>query len=86
MYDFLEKFIKVALPRTRDFRGINESCVDKEGNLNVGIKDHTVFPEASADAAHTFSLEFTAVMQSPSRAASLAFFKALGMPFKKEEK
>lgn len=86
MYDFLERFIKIALPRTRDFRGINESCVDAQGNLNIGIKDHTVFSESSADAAHTFSLEFTVVMKSPGRAASLVFFKALGLPFKREEK
>lgn len=83
MYDFLERFVKIALPRTRDFRGLEESCVDLNGNLNVGLKDHTVFPEASADAAHTFGLEFTAVMDSPSREASLGFFKTLGVPFRK---
>ena len=62
MYNFLDRFVKIALPRTRDFRGLNESCVDEAGNLNIGLKDHTVFPEASADAAHTFGFEFTVVM------------------------
>ena len=83
MFDFLEKFINVASPRTRDFQGINESCVDKSGNLNIGLKDHTIFPEATADAAHVFSLEFSVIVKSKSRADSLEFFKALGIPFKK---
>ena len=86
MYDFFERFINIALPRTRDFRGVVESSVDGSGNLNVGIKDHTVFPESSADAAHTFGLEFSVVMDTPGRKESLAFFKALGFPFKKLEK
>jgi large subunit ribosomal protein L5 len=81
MYDFLDRFVKIALPRTRDFRGLNESCVDQAGNLNVGIKDHTVFPEASADAAHTFGFEFTVVTNGSNRETSLKFFKALGFPF-----
>lgn len=81
MYDFLDRFVKIALPRTRDFRGLNESCVDDAGNLNIGIKDHTVFPEASADAAHTFGFEFTVVVNGSDRKKSLEFFKALGFPF-----
>ncbi|MEK7174941.1 MAG: 50S ribosomal protein L5 [Patescibacteria group bacterium] len=81
MYDFLDRFIRIALPRTRDFRGLKESCVDKNGNLSVGIKDHTIFPEASADAAHTFGFEFTAVVKGSNRGRSLEFFKLLGFPF-----
>lgn len=86
MYDFLERFVKIALPRTRDFRGLNESCVDNAGNLNIGIKDHTVFSEASADAAHTFGFEFTVVVDGSNREKSLKFFKELGFPFKKENR
>ncbi|MFY9493140.1 MAG: 50S ribosomal protein L5 [Minisyncoccia bacterium] len=84
MYDFLEKFINVALPRTRDFRGLKVSSVDDHGNLNVGIKDHTIFPESSADAAHSFGLEFTAVVTGSDRNKSLEFFKILGFPFEKK--
>ena len=84
MYDFLEGLIKVALPRTRDFRGVKESSVDAGGNLNVGIKDHTVFPEASADAANSFSLEFTVTVFNSDRANSLEFFRTLGFPFEKK--
>ncbi|MBI4120432.1 MAG: 50S ribosomal protein L5 [Parcubacteria group bacterium] len=83
MYDFLGRVINTALPRTRDFRGLAESCVDQEGNLNVGIKDHTVFPETSADAAHTFGLEFTVVVKGSNREKSLEFFKLMGFPFKR---
>lgn len=83
MYDFLEKFVRVALPRTRDFRGLKTSSVDANGNLNVGIKDHTIFPEASADAAHFFSLEFTVVVAGSNQKNSAEFFKALGFPFEK---
>lgn len=81
MYDFLDRFIKIALPRTRDFRGLKESAIDKNGNLNIGIKDHTIFPEASADAAHTFGFEFTAVVRGSNHKNSLEFFKLLGFPF-----
>ncbi|MEK7077519.1 MAG: 50S ribosomal protein L5 [Patescibacteria group bacterium] len=83
MYDFLERFVRVALPRTRDFRGLKISSVDANGNLNVGIKDHTIFPEAAADAAHSFSLEFTAVVAGSNQKNSIEFFKALGFPFEK---
>ncbi len=86
MYDFLERFIKMALPRTRDFRGLKASSVDASGNLNVGIKDHTVFPEASADVAHAFGLEFTASVAGSDRQKSLVFFKTLGFPFEKKNK
>ena len=44
MYAFLEKLINVALPRTKDFRGINPGAVDNVGNLTIGIKEHTIFP------------------------------------------
>lgn len=86
MYDFLDRFVKMALPRTRDFRGLNESSIDESGNLNIGIKDHTVFPEASADAAHTFGFEFTAVVSGSNKEKSLVFLKALGFPFSKSQK
>lgn len=83
MYDFLARVIKIALPRTRDFRGLDESNVDRCGNLTVGIKDHTVFPEASADALHSFGLEFTAVVKTKEWIQAVEFFRVLGFPLKK---
>ena len=47
MYAFLEKLINVALPRTKDFRGLKRSAVDNIGNLTIGIKEHTIFPETA---------------------------------------
>lgn len=82
MYDFLDKAVNVAFPRTRDFRGLNSNGIDEAGNLTIGVKDHTVFPEATADAAHTFSFEFTTVMASSDRKKSLEFFKRLGFPLR----
>lgn len=83
MYDFLERVVNVAFPRTRDFRGLDETKVDANGNFNVGIKDHTIFPEATADASHTFGFEFTAVISGSDKNKSLEFLKKLGFPLKK---
>ncbi len=51
MYDFIERVVNIVLPRTRDFRGIDPKAVDKGGNLNIGIKEHTVFPEISPEVS-----------------------------------
>ncbi len=83
MYDFLEKAVNVAFPRTRDFRGLDETKVDINGNFNVGIKDHTIFSEAAADASHTFGFEFTAVISGSDKKKSLEFLRRLGFPIRK---
>lgn len=84
MYDFLDKVIHIALPRTRDFRGINDSAVDGMGNMTIGIKEHTIFPETSdEDLKDIFGLAVTVVTSAKSREEALAFFRHLGVPFKK---
>jgi large subunit ribosomal protein L5 len=84
MYDFLDKLIHIALPRTRDFRGISETAVDGMGNITIGIKEHTIFPETSdEDLKDVFGLAVTIVTTASSREEALAFFKHLGVPFKK---
>lgn len=84
MYDFLDKLIHIALPRTRDFRGIADSAVDEMGNMTVGIKEHTIFPETSdEDLKDVFGLAVTVVTTAKDRDNALAFFKHLGVPFKK---
>lgn len=86
MYAFLEKLINVAIPRTKDFRGISPSTVDSIGNMTMGIKEHTIFPEtADEDIKDVFGLSVTLVSTAKSRKEGLAFFKLLGIPFKKEE-
>jgi large subunit ribosomal protein L5 len=85
MYAFLEKFLNVALPRTKDFRGIKRSAVDNIGNLTIGIKEHTIFPEtADEDIRDVFGLSITLVSTAKTKEEGLAFFELLGVPFKKE--
>ena len=84
MYAFLEKLINVALPRTKDFRGINPKAVDDIGNLTLGIKEHTIFPEtADEDIKDVFGLAITLVSTAKDKKEGKAFFDLLGVPFKK---
>jgi large subunit ribosomal protein L5 len=86
MYAFLEKLINVALPRTKDFRGINRKAVDSIGNLTIGIKEHTIFPEtADEDIRDVFGMAITIVSSAKTKKEGTAFFELLGVPFKKEE-
>ena len=85
MYSFLEKLINVALPRTKDFRGINRKAVDSIGNLTLGIREHTIFPEtADEDIKDVFGLAITIVSSARDKKEGLAFYELLGVPFKKE--
>ena len=86
MYAFLEKFINVALPRTKDFRGISPGAVDNVGNLTIGIKEHTIFPEtADEDIRDVFGLSVTLVSTAKNKKEGTAFFELIGVPFKKED-
>lgn len=84
MYSFLDKLIHIALPRTRDFRGVSMTGVDAMGNLTIGIKENTIFPETSdEDLKDVFGLAVTIVTTAKSKAEATEFFKYLGIPFKK---
>ena len=84
MYAFLEKFFNIAIPRTKDFRGYNAKSVDDIGNLTLGIKEHTIFPEtADEDIKDVFGLAVTMVSSAKTKAEGTAFFELLGVPFKK---
>ncbi|MFZ2167969.1 MAG: 50S ribosomal protein L5 [Minisyncoccia bacterium] len=81
MYDFIDKVIHIALPRTRDFRGLKASAIDDMGNLTIGIKDNTIFPETSEeDLKDVFGLAVTIVTTAKSREEAEAFFRFIGMP------
>lgn len=83
MQGFLEKLLSVAFPRTKDFRGIAKSAVDEMGNLTVGIKEHTVFPETSdEELKDIFGFAVTVVTTAKNRDEALAFLTHLGFPFK----
>lgn len=84
MYAFLEKLINVAIPRTKDFRGISRNAVDNVGNLTIGIKEHTIFPEtADEDIRDVFGMSITLVSSAKNKKEGAAFFEILGVPFKK---
>ncbi|OGG78172.1 50S ribosomal protein L5 [Candidatus Kaiserbacteria bacterium RIFCSPLOWO2_01_FULL_52_12b] len=81
MYDFLDKLIHIALPRTRDFRGISPKAIDDMGNITIGIKEHTIFPETSdEDLKDVFGFAVTIVTTSHTKAEAEAFFRHLGLP------
>lgn len=85
MFDFLDRFINIALPRTRDFRGISNSIVDGIGNATIGIRENTIFPEmADEDLANVFGLAVTIVTSAKTKPEARAFLSQIGIPFKKE--
>ncbi len=84
MEDFLDKIIHVVLPRSRDFRGIDEKCVDSMGNLTIGFKEHIFFPEISPEKVRVpLGLEVTVVTSAKNREEALELFSLLKVPFKK---
>ncbi len=84
MYQFLEKVIKIVIPRIRDFRGISETCVDFHGNLNIGFSEQTLFPEIEFDKVDKVrGLEVTVVTNARNHEKGKKLFEALGVPFKK---
>ncbi len=83
MYDFLDRLINLALPRTRDFRGLPESAVDQAGNLNIGIKEQIIFPEISHEHVRLiFGLEVAITTNAGSHKKGLELFKLSGFPIK----
>lgn len=83
MYGFLEKLFNAVIPRIRDFRGFSESSVDEMGNLTIGLKEHTVFPEtADEDLKDVFGLAITFTTNAQSKKEAVEFFRAIGFPFK----
>lgn len=85
MWSFLERLINIALPRTKDFRGISLDAVDGMGNYTLGIKEHIVFPETSdEDLKDVFGFAVTIVTNIKTKESAQEFFKQLGFPFKKK--
>lgn len=84
MMDFLNKLINTALPRVRDFRGLDKKAIDEHGNLTVGVKEHIVFPEVSAETSKVnFGVEVTIVPKVQRKDLAMDIYKALGVPLKK---
>jgi large subunit ribosomal protein L5 len=86
MFDFLDKLINIALPRTKDFRGISSNGIDEMGNYTLGIKENTIFPESGdEDLKDVFGLAVTVVTNVKDPKETKAFLTHLGFPFKKVE-
>jgi len=84
MYDFLDRMLNIAMPRIGDFRGLDSKAIDEAGNLSIGFKEHTIFPEISEEEIKMiFGLQAVIVTSAKTRAEALELFKLLGFPFKK---
>jgi len=83
MWDFLTKLVAITLPRVRDFRGLSPSSIDQQGSLNIGFKEHIVFPEIKSDEVEKIhGLEVSVVTSAENQSEGLEIFKLLGFPFK----
>lgn len=83
MYDFLSRLINAALPRTKDFRGIDPKSFDGKGNLTIGIKEHIIFPEMiGEDYRFLFGLEVTVVTTAKKREEGIELLRLIGFPIK----
>lgn len=84
MYEFLDRLITVALPRVRDFRGVNDKSFDGRGNYTMGITEQIVFPEIDIDKVNKImGMDITFVTTARTDAEAYALLKEMGMPFKK---
>jgi len=84
MFAFLEKLIRIIIPRLKDFRGIAEQNIDTAGNLNLGFSEQTIFPEIDFDKIDkSRGLQVTVVTNARDKARGKKLFEVLGIPFKK---
>ena len=85
MYEFLDRLVSIALPRVRDFRGINDKSFDGRGNYTLGVTEQIIFPEMVLDQINKITgMDITFVTTAKTDAEGLALLKALGMPFKNQ--
>jgi large subunit ribosomal protein L5 len=86
MYEFLDRLISVALPRIRDFRGVNEKSFDGKGNYTMGVTEQIIFPEIQIDKVNKImGMDITFVTSSPTDAEAFALLKQFGLPFKNQK-
>jgi large subunit ribosomal protein L5 len=87
MWEFLDRFISTAIPRIRDFRGLNTRSFDGRGNYSIGIKEQMIFPEINYDMVETtHGMDITFVTTTDRDDQGLALMRELGMPFRGDEK
>ena len=85
MYEFMDRFVNVALPRVRDFHGVSNKSFDKDGNYNMGIVEQSIFPELTFEETQTLhGLQITFVISGGKAEYSKALLEKFGIPFEKE--
>ncbi len=83
MFEFLDRLVNLALPRTRDFQGVPDKSFDGRGNYTLGIKEHTIFPEIDTDkVSKVHGMDVTFVTSAETDEEAYALLKHFGMPFK----
>jgi large subunit ribosomal protein L5 len=83
MYDFIDRLVSIALPRSRDFHGLDPKSFDKKGNLSIGIKEHSIFPEITYESLKDiFGLEVTIATTAGSKEEGAELLKLMGFPVK----
>ncbi len=86
MYEFLDRFVTIALPRVRDFKGINDKSFDGRGNYSMGVTEHIIFPEIDLDKVSKITgMDISFVTTAKTDAEALALLKAMGLPFKNQK-
>jgi large subunit ribosomal protein L5 len=86
MRDFFEKLVHIALPRMRDFRGIDTKAIDEVGNITIGIREHTIFPEtADEEQRDVFGLAITIVTTAKTKQEAEQYLRHMGVPLKGKE-
>ena len=82
MYEFLDRLINIAIPRIRDFRGLNSKSFDGKGNFSMGIKEHVIFPEINFDKVEKIrGLDITICTSAKNNNAALELLRSFNMPF-----
>ena len=87
MYEFLDRFVSVSLPRVRDFKGVNDKSFDGRGNFTLGITEQIIFPEIDIDKVNKITgMDITFVTSANTNEEAYELLKELGMPFKNVKK
>ena len=87
MYEFIDRLVNIALPRIKDFRGLNISGLDKHGNYSFGIKEHIIFPEINFDKVDQIrGMDITIVMSGKNKETTLSLLEEMNFPFIKKNK
>jgi large subunit ribosomal protein L5 len=86
-YEFLDRLLSIAIPRIRDFRGLNPRSFDGRGNYTIGVREQVIFPEIDYDAIDQVrGLDVTIVTSAQNDRDAFALLEALGMPFSRENR